>query len=114
MRWQARFEASRARRRQRREPAPSALATESRTGGAGDDHTTSGTELRSLHNRRAQNSSSEDGLDEYELERIISREVDEWRSGVEVSQTDLRNRRGNLGSALEEVRCFSYSPSCIY
>lgn len=106
MRWQAQFEASRARRRQRRGEAASAVATESRTGGSGEDHSTSGTELRSLHSRPRQNSGSDDGLDE--LEQIIAREVNEWRSGVEVNQTDVRNRRSNpSGSALEEVRCFS-------
>ena len=102
MRWQAQFEARRARRRQRRGAPASAVPTESRTGDVGDDRTTSGTELRNMPNLPR---SLDDSLNEHDLEQMIAREVNEWRSGVEVNQTDLRNRRGN--NALEEVRSFS-------
>ena len=54
-----------------------------------------------------------DGRDEYELEQIIVREVDEWKSGVEVNSTDFWNPRGNPSGSRLEVRYFPTLPSII-
>lgn len=101
-RWQAEFEASRARRRQRRGPVSVETSIIS------EDHTGSGTELQSLRPQRS-GSDADDGEGERtsnELEKMVAQEVDEWRSGVDRSQgAGLRQRRivGQSGSALEEV-----------
>lgn len=97
--WQAQFAARRARRRQRREPV-----TVESTNGKGDDPTKVGTELQSLgHKRDATDAAEEESSKE--LENMVDKEVDEWRSAVDRSQTSLRHRSNAVasGSALEEV-----------
>lgn len=104
--FQANLEASRARRRQRQSAVSVTVSDRS------DDHPSSGTELRSLRPKR----SGPDAGDEeqegasQELEQMVAKEVDEWRSGVERSQTTGLRQRKNTQSwnALDEVRftCF--------
>lgn len=122
--WHAKYAANRARRRQRREP--SAVDVSQR----GDDHTSSGTELRSLRPKRGSDAGEEkDDTEEKrsdELEKMVAREVDEWRSGVDRSQAGLRHRKNNQSgsTALEDVSSFPlnlqsilndfYSPTLSY
>jgi hypothetical protein len=103
-RWQAQYAASRARRRQR------LVAVEAK--GKRNDPTSAGTELQSLGRKRNPGAEAEERISK-ESENIVAKEVDEWRSGVDRSQTVLRHRTnvGTSGSALEEVsfdilKCF--------
>lgn len=83
-----------------------------------DDHPSSGTELRSLRPKRSGPDAGDDEEERasHELEQMVAKEVDEWRSGVERSQTDGLRQRRNVpsGSTLEEVSrltCFSVTVS---
>jgi hypothetical protein len=72
--------------------------------GKGNDPTSVGTELQSLvRNRDAADEAEE--RKSTELENMVTKEVDEWRSAVDRSQSGLRHRThaGTSGSALEEV-----------
>jgi hypothetical protein len=72
--------------------------------GKGNDPTSAGTELQSLvRNRDAADEAEEQKSTE--LENMVTKEVDEWRSAVDRSQSGLRHRpnAGTSGGALEEV-----------
>ena len=95
-RWQARYTA---RKRERRGLAP----VQVNGNGKGNDPTSAGTELQSLGRNRDADEAEE--RKSTELENMVTKEVDEWRSAVDRSQSGLRHRTnaGTSGGALEEV-----------
>jgi DNA-binding protein YbaB len=103
--WQAQYAASRARRRQGRGPVT--VEVEGKGKAEGDDPTNSGTELRSIKRKPDTGDEAEEQQSE-ELENMVAKEVNEWRTGVDRSQSALRHRTPAevSGSALEEVRLY--------
>ena len=95
------------------------MTVEANGKGKGDDPTSAGTELQNLGHKRGAVDEAEE-LKSKELENMVTKEVDEWRSAVDRSQTGLRHRVnhvGTSGSALEEVsldimKLFEYLLKC--
>ncbi|EPQ58855.1 hypothetical protein GLOTRDRAFT_135876 [Gloeophyllum trabeum ATCC 11539] len=83
----------RARRRQRQGPAL-AQPYSADEGEAGPSHPRRSFELGK--------GSDADDRTSIELEKLVAKEVDEWRNGVERSQSELRQRHNRNASALDE------------